>query len=62
MKIRMTTLFLFLFTALFVGGCGFWGVRGNGNVKEESRQIEDFIHLDAAGAFTIKVNVGDDPH
>ena len=44
--------------AFVVTGCGFWGIRGNGRVKEEKRTIEDFQRIEAGGAFTIKVNVG----
>jgi len=41
-----------------VSGCGFWGIRGNGRVKEEKRTIENFQRIQAGGAFTIKINVG----
>jgi hypothetical protein len=41
-----------------VSGCGFWGIRGNGRVKDETRTIEDFQRIQAGGAFTIKINVG----
>jgi hypothetical protein len=44
----------FLFTS-----CGFWGIRGSGRMKNESRQVENFTGIDASGAFTIKVKVGE---
>ena len=43
---------------IVITGCGFWGIRGNGRVKEEKRTIEDFQRIEAGGAFTIKINVG----
>jgi Putative auto-transporter adhesin, head GIN domain len=49
------------FSILFLSGCGFWGVRGNGHIKQESRDISDFETLEAGGAFTIKVKVGPSP-
>jgi hypothetical protein len=47
--------------ALIVSACGFWGVRGNGRVKRETRTVSDFERLEAGGAFTIKVKVGPAP-
>lgn len=44
-----------------ISGCGFWGVRGNGRVKEETRKVMEFQKIDADGAFTIRVKVGPSP-
>ncbi len=46
---------------LALTSCGFWGVRGSGRIKEETRQIDEFTDIDASGAFSIKVKVGPDP-
>ena len=51
--ISIITLFAFI-----VSGCGFWGVRGNGHIKEETRSVSDFTKIEAGGAFTLKINVG----
>jgi hypothetical protein len=59
MKIKLLLIALmgtFLFTS-----CGFWGVRGSGKVVEEKRKIGEFESLEASGAFTIKVKVGESP-
>ncbi len=47
--------------AFIVNGCGFWGVRGNGRVKDQSRSIMEFDKIDVGGAFTLNVKVGSSP-
>lgn len=59
MKFRIIAAALAL--GFIVSSCGFWGIRGNGRVKQESRNIREFENLDAGGAFTIKVHVGPAP-
>lgn len=62
MKTRLLLIALLLTATL--SGCGVWGVwgvRGNGRIKEESRSISDFQKLEAGGAFTIIVKVGQSP-
>jgi len=56
----MKTKIILLATLIgfIVSSCGFWGIRGNGRVKEEKRTIEDFQRIQAGGAFTIKIHVG----
>lgn len=56
MKSRIISLIVLL--SVIVSGCGFWGVRGNGKVKEETRNVMDFEKIDAGGAFSIRVVVG----
>lgn len=56
MKVKLLTVSLLL--AFIVSACGFWGIRGNGKVKQETRDIQEFQNLEAGGAFTIRVNVG----
>jgi len=50
-----------IFSIIFLSGCGFWGIRGNGHIKEETREIKDFQVLEAGGAFTIRVKAGSEP-
>ena len=52
---------LALLGTLVLSGCGFWGVRGNGRMTEEVRDIREFNKIDASGAYTIKVKVGEEP-
>jgi hypothetical protein len=35
-----------------------WGIRGNGKLKEQKRNVEEFTSIDAGGAFSINVYVG----
>ncbi|PKL82952.1 MAG: hypothetical protein CVV24_07425 [Ignavibacteriae bacterium HGW-Ignavibacteriae-3] len=56
MKVKLIS-FALLF-AFIATGCGFWGVRGNGRIKDESRNVGEFSRIDAGGAFTIRVKVG----
>ena len=39
---------------VLVGGCHLPGIRGNGHIKTEERQIGSFANLDAGGAFEIE--------
>jgi hypothetical protein len=50
-----------LITSLIISSCTFWGVRGNGKVKKEKRNLTEFTQIDASGAFTIKIHVGENP-
>lgn len=50
-----------LLFALVITGCSFWGVRGNGRVKNTSRNVGDFQKIDVGGAFTVNVKVGVSP-
>jgi hypothetical protein len=47
--------------AFIISACGFWGVRGNGKIKNETRTISEFERMEAGGAFTIKIYVGSAP-
>lgn len=57
MKPKITALILL--GAILLTGCGFWGVRGSGKVVDETRPIRDFSSLDASGAYTIQIIVGE---
>lgn len=59
MKLR--TFLLLLFSLAFFTACNFWGVRGNGRVKLQNRDIEEFERLEIGGAFVVKVDVGKNP-
>ncbi|MHB8906840.1 MAG: head GIN domain-containing protein [Melioribacteraceae bacterium] len=56
MKTKLISTVLLL--AFVLSGCGFWGVRGNGRIKDESRKVAEFRKIEAGGAFSIHVKVG----
>jgi hypothetical protein len=56
MKVKIISVVLFI--GFILTGCGFWGVRGNGRIRDESRKVSDFTRIEAGGAFTIHVKVG----
>ncbi len=57
MKLRIALIFLI--TSILVTNCTFWGVRGNGRLKTEYRNVAEFTKIDASGAYSIKVKVGE---
>ena len=59
MKTKLISSIIVL--SVVISACGFWGVRGNGRIKHEDRTISEFEKLDAGGAFTIKIKVGEAP-
>ncbi|MEG8945480.1 head GIN domain-containing protein [Rosettibacter firmus] len=60
MKNRMLSLIL-IFTLVISGcGCVIWGIRGNGKLKTEVRDIKDFKNLEISGAYKVNVKHGDE--
>lgn len=57
MKVKLISIALII--AFIATGCGFWGVRGNGRIKDEFRKVSEFSRIEAGGAFTIRVQVGE---
>jgi hypothetical protein len=47
-----------LFFSFILTGCGFWGIRGNGRIRDEARKVAEFRKIEAGGAFSIRVKVG----
>jgi hypothetical protein len=45
---------LLTFAALTLGGCHLTGIRGNGHLVTESRQVTEFTSVEAEGAFDIE--------
>lgn len=56
MKTKLT--FILLICVFILSGCGFWGVRGNGKIITEDRNISEFTKLEVGGAYSIKVICG----
>jgi len=57
MKLRV--IMMFLIASVAITSCSFWGVRGNGRVKTENRNVSEFTKIDASGAYSIKIKVGE---
>ncbi len=41
-----------------IAGCSFNGVRGNGNMESEYRDVDEFSKIDVSGRFDVEVTVG----
>lgn len=59
MKNRM--MLAALLALVTFSACTVWGIRGNGKMKEQNRNVEEFTRIDAGGAFSINVYVGKAP-
>lgn len=57
MKLRV--LMIFIIASVAFSSCTFWGVRGNGRVRTENRNVGEFTKIDASGAYSIKIKVGE---
>lgn len=58
-SLTSTLVLLFLLTTSFAGGCMMGtGVRGNGNVVKEERNIKAFDEIQISGAYTIYLTQG----
>lgn len=56
---KRTFLILSLAVAALMTGCRMWGIRGNGSIRHEERDISSFEEIEAAGAYTIDIEVGE---
>ena len=52
--IKKITIVLLAGSVVLIGGCRLPGIRGNGHIKTEERQVGGFANLDAGGAFEIE--------
>jgi len=55
---RKILIVLFVGCVVVVAGCHLPGVRGNGQIKTEERQVGAFANLDTGGAFEIEWESG----
>src|SRR5439155_19439984 len=55
---RKIPIVLLAACVVVVVGCHLPGVRGNGQIKTEERQVGSFANLDASGAFDIEWQSG----
>lgn len=56
-----TKLLIFAFISLFLASCKLSGIKGDGNLTKEEREIENFTKIDVSGIFDVEVYVGEDP-
>lgn len=57
---RTRSLLSLLFLALILLSCRFSGVRGSGDLEEDTRTFESFSALEISGAYEVNVIIGDE--
>lgn len=57
---RIRIYFLALILGISLAGCRIGGVRGNGNVETEVRDVADFTEVELAGEFVVSIEAGKD--
>ena len=57
----MNMKFMPAFLVLVLGGCGFEGVTGSGNLVTKDLTVSEFQKIDAGGSFSLDVTQGDKP-
>lgn len=53
LTLKLATLGALAFVMLLLSGCHWVGVKGNGDIKTEKREISDFTRVEADGAFEV---------
>jgi hypothetical protein len=51
----------FLLLLPLFAGCAFSGVRGNGDIRVDTREIGEFVELEVSGSFDVAVDAGEAP-
>jgi hypothetical protein len=54
----MSKIITCAFLSLFLSGCNWLGIRGNGNIQTDQRPLTDFSELYADGSFAIEWRSG----
>jgi hypothetical protein len=54
----MSKIITCAFLSLFLSGCNWLGIRGNGNIQTEQRPLTEFSEIHADGSFTIEWRSG----
>ena len=57
-QLKLITLAALAVALLLLAGCHWVGVKGNGDIKTETRQVENFATLEADGAFQVNWTTG----
>jgi hypothetical protein len=55
---KLASLFRYVATAAFLGGCTVQPLKGDGKISVDHRQISNFTSLEAAGAFVVQWSSG----
>lgn len=55
------TLYIIVVLLFSFNACTFWGVRGNGKVVTQNRNINSFEKLEIGGLYSVKIEVGKNP-
>ena len=55
---KKITIVLLAVSVILIAGCHLPGIRGNGHIKTEERQVGGFANIDAGGAFEIEWQSG----
>ena len=55
---KKITIVLLAVSVILIAGCRLPGIRGNGHIKTEQRQVGGFANIDAGGAFEIEWQSG----
>lgn len=58
LTLKVAALALFALAMMLLGGCHWPGVRGNGTIKTETRQISSFHRIEADGAYQVEWTAG----
>ena len=53
-------LLLLIFVSLIIVSCRLTGVKGNGNLTTDIRDIDEFRKVDVSGNFEVEINVGEE--
>ncbi len=58
LTVKLATVASLALVTLLLSGCHWVGIRGNGHIKTETRQVSNFSRVEADGAFTISWTPG----
>jgi hypothetical protein len=58
MKMKKTTLLMVVALTLSGAGCRWMGIRGNGHITTEEREIQDFSEIESTGSFDVEWKSG----
>ena len=58
LTVKLATVASLALVTLLLSGCHWVGIRGNGHIVTETRQVSDFSRVEADGAFTISWTPG----
>ncbi|MEE9431664.1 MAG: head GIN domain-containing protein [Melioribacteraceae bacterium] len=51
--------YLLIFVPFLIVSCSFKGVKGNGNIVEDTRNVSEFSKIDVSGNYEVEINIGE---